>query len=329
MTIAFFGTGGTISNRGTAPDNFVDYLDVGTVMQADELLAKHPDLRQNSQIYVESFGALRSKYLTSAHWLQLAKQLTAVLAQENIRGAVISHGTGTMEETAWFLHLTVNSTKPIVLVGAQRPGSALGSDTPLNLHDAFRVAAHPESHGTGVTVVMNRQIHSAREVLKVANHRLDAMQSPVRGPLGVIHADHTIEYWRHPTHPHTCESAFRGIDVTLPRVDIVQAYTDADATALEAFLAAGATGLVMVGYPPGTLTQPLDDAVDRAIADGIVVVQATRASLEPAVMARAGLVERGLIANRDLAPHKARILLQLCLAHQLDRAAMEKVFATY
>lgn len=329
MMIAFIGTGGTIANRGTAPDNFVDYLDIGTVMPANELLAVHPEMQEISQIRVEPFGTLRSKYMTSAHWLQLAERLTSVLADDDIRGAVVSHGTGTLEETAWFLHLTVNSAKPIVLVGAQRPGITLGSDTPLNLLDAFRVAAHPQSCGIGVTVVMNRQIHSGRDVAKVANHRLDALQSPVRGPLGVLHADHTVEYWRTPVHPHTTASAFVDLGAPLPRVDMVHAYTDADATALEAFRAAGATGLVVVGYPPGTLTKPLDDAVDAAIADGIVVVQASRAYFEPAVMARAGLMERGLVANGDLAPQKARILLQLALAQRMDRAAIREVFGTY
>ena len=330
MTIAFFGTGGTISNRGTAPDNFVDYLDIGTVLQADELLARYPEVQEISHIRVEHFGSLRSKYMTSDHWLQLAQRLTSVLADDDIDGAVVSHGTGTLEETAWFLHLTVNSSKPIVLVGAQRPGITLGSDTPLNLLDGFRVAVDPQSDGTGVTVVMNRQIHSARDVAKVANHRLDALQSPVRGALGVIHADHAVAYWRAPIHPHTTTSAFVAPSTQLlPRVDMVHAYTDADATALEAFRAAGATGLVVVGYPPGTLTKPLDDAVDTAIADGIVVVQATRAYLEPAVLARAGLMERGLVANSDLSPQKARILLQLCLAQGLDRAAIREVFATY
>ena len=329
MTIAFFGTGGTISNRGTAPDNFVDYLDIGTVMQADELLAEYPQVRQISQIRVEPFGALRSKYMTSYHWLQLAQRVSEVLAEPDIRGAVISHGTGTLEETAWFLHLTVDSAKPVVLVGAQRPGITQGSDTELNLLDAFRVAAARQSHGTGVTVVMNRQIHSARDVVKVANHRVDALQSPVRGPLGVMHADHTLEYWRRPVHPHTTTSALTNLGPKLPRVDMVHAYTDADATALEAFRAAGAKGLIVVGYPPGTLTKPLDDAVDAAVADGIVVVQATRAFLEPTVMPRAGLVERGLVTNSDLAPQKARILLQLALAHGMDRAAIGEVFATY
>ena len=329
MTIVFIGTGGTISNRGTAPDNFVDYLDVGTMMPADELLAGHPEIQQISQTRVEPFGTLRSKYMTSGHWLQLAERLTSVLADDDIRGAVVSHGTGTLEETAWFLHLTVNSAKPIVLVGAQRPGSTLGSDTPLNLLDAFRVAAHPRSYGIGVAVVMNRQIHSARDVVKAANHRLDALQSPVRGPLGVLHADHVVEYWRRPVHPHTTTSAFVDVGTPLPRVDMVYAYTDADATALEAFRAAGATGLVVVGYPPGTLTKSLDDAVDAAIADGIVVVQASRAYFEPAVMTRAGLIERGLVANSDLAPQKARILLQLALAQRMDRAAIHKTFAAY
>ena len=329
MTIAFFGTGGTISNRGTEPENYLDYLDYGTVMDARELVEMNPTLDEIAEIRVEPFWALRSKYITAAHWHDLAQRITRVLNEPEITGAVVSHGTGTMEETAWFLHLVINTTKPVVVVGAQRPGSTVASDTQLNLSDAFRVATNPASHNIGVTVVMNRQIHSARDVTKVANHRLDAMQSPVRGPLGVIAADHGVQYWRTPPNPHTCQSRFAGLPTPLPRVDIVHAYTDADATAVEAFLSAGARGLVAVGYPPGTLTKPLDDALEQAIAQNIQVVQASRGYLEPAVMARPGLTQRGLIPNTDITPAKAKILLQLCLAQELTPEATAEVFATY
>lgn len=166
MTIAFFGTGGTIANRGTGPQDYLNYLDQGIVMDAAELVDNHPDLFDIADIQIEPFGALRSKYITATHWAELAQRLTTVLAQPHIRGAVVTHGTGTLEETAWFLHLVVDTIKPIVLVGAQRPGSTLGSDAQLNLMDGLRVAAHPGSRGTGVTVVLNRQIHSARDVSK-------------------------------------------------------------------------------------------------------------------------------------------------------------------
>lgn len=329
MTIAFFGTGGTIANRGTGPDDYLDYLDYGTVMEAEELIAAHPELGEIVDIRVEPFGALRSKYITAEHWAELAQRITETLAQPAITGAVVAHGTGTLEETAWFLHLVVDSAKPIVVVGAQRPGSTTGSDVQRNLADAFRVAAHPDSDAQGVTVVMDREIHSARDVIKVANHRLDALQSPVRGPLGVLGADHRVDYWRSPTTPHTRQSRFAALTASLPRVDIVHAYTGADATAIEAFLRAGARGLVAVGYPPGTLTRPMDDAVDEAIAQGIQVVQASRGLLEPAVMPRSGLTSRGLIPNTDITAAKAKILLQLCLAQGLTPAQSTEVFATY
>lgn len=329
MTIVFFGTGGTISNRGTEPENYLDYLDHGAVMDATELIQTYPNLANIADIAVEPFGALRSKYLTSTHWQQLAQRLTTVLAAPHITGAVISHGTGTLEETAWYLHLTVPSTKPIVVVGAQRPGLTVGSDTPLNLADAFRVAAAPDSAGAGVVVVLNREIHSARDVTKVANHRLAALQSPVRGPLGAIRADHRVHYWRKPTNPHTASSVFSPTCHALPRVDIVHAYTDADAVALDAFVAAGAAGIIAVGYPPGTLTSPLDGGVDRAIGQGVTVVQATRASLEPAVLGRRGLTDRGLLPNTDIEPAKAKILLQVCLAHGFDRETIAEQFSTY
>lgn len=329
MTIAFFSTGGTIANRGTGPTNYLDYLDSGIVMEVNELVAAYPALHDIADIRVEQFGALRSKYMTATHWVRLAQRIARALADDDVTGAVVAHGTGTLEETAWFLHLVVNTTKPIVVVGAQRPGTTMGSDTQLNLLDAVRVATHPASQDTGVTVVTNRQIHSARDVTKRANHCLDAMQSPVRGPLGVIHADHSVDYWRRPTTPHTHRSEFATQTAALPRVDIVHAYTDADQTAVEAFLAAGARGLVAVGYPPGTLTKPLDDAVDAAIAEGIQVVQASRGHAEPAVLARAGLTQRGLIPNTDITPAKAKILLQLCLAQGLAPEQSREVFARY
>lgn len=329
MTIAFFGTGGTIANRGTGPHDYLHYLDQGTVMEAPELVENYPELTDIAQMQIESFGALRSKYMTTTHWIDLTQRLTTVLAQPHISGAIVAHGTGTLEETAWFLHLTLETTKPVVVVGAQRPGSTVGSDAQLNLMDALRVAADPASTGRGVTVVMNRQIHSARDVTKVANHRLDALQSPSRGPLGIIGADHRVQYWRTPENPHTATSRFAGLNTDMPRVDIVHAYTGADETAVEAFVAAGARGLIAVGYPPGTLTRPLDDAVDAAIAQGVVVVQASRGFLEPAVMARPGLTSRGLLANTDITDAKAKILLQVCLAQGLSGSDIADVFASY
>lgn len=329
MAIAFFGTGGTVSNRGFGQDEYLDYLDWGEVMSAQELISGYPSLDDIADIRVESFGNLRSKHITAEHWMTLAQRLDQRLKDPDIAGAVIAHGTGTLEETAWFLHLVVATNKPVVMVGAQRPGNTLSSDTALNLADAFRVAASPRSVGAGVTVVMNRQIHSARDVTKVTNHSLAAMQSPVRGALGTIQADNTLYYWRKPLNPHTVDSIFAATTGSLPRVDIVHAYTDADATAVEAFLAAGAAGLIAVGYPPGTLTQPQDDAIDMAIDRGITVVQATRAQFEPKVMPRSGLTSRGLIANTDITPAKAKILLQLCLSHELDWGTTAEIFALY
>lgn len=329
LTIAFIGTGGTIANRGTGPQDYLNYLDHGTVMGAPELVHTHPQLADIVDLQVIPFGALRSKYMTPANWVELAQRLMAVLAEPHIRGAVVAHGTGTLEETAWFLHLTVDTTKPVVVVGAQRPGSTLGSDVALNLMDALRVANTPDSTGRGVTVVMNREIHSARDVTKLANHRLDALQSPTRGPLGTLHADHRVHYWRSPENPHTNTSVFTGANIPLPRVDIVQAYTGADETAVEAFVAAGARGLIAVGYPPGTLNLPLDEAVDAAIAQGIEVVQASSGYREPAVTARPGLTARGLIPNTDITAVKAKILLQLCLAQEFSQARITDVFDTY
>src|SRR5699024_12595573 len=133
-----------------------------------------------------------------------------VLSDQVSGGAVVAHGTGTLEEDAWLLHVVIDTKKPVVVVGAQRPGSTVSSDTELNLADAIRVANAPQSVGVGVTVVLNRQIHSARDVTKMANHDLDALQSPIRGALGAVHANHTVHYWRNPINPHTATSVFAG-----------------------------------------------------------------------------------------------------------------------
>src|SRR5699024_6495852 len=153
MAIAFFGTGGTISNRGTGSGQYLDYLDRGEVMSAKELISLYPALDEISDIRVESFGTLRSKHVTSEHWKTVAQRLDECLKEPDIVGAVIAHGTGTLEETAWFLHLVVATNKPVVIVGAPRPGNTVGSDTASKLAEACRGAASPQSGGAGVTEV--------------------------------------------------------------------------------------------------------------------------------------------------------------------------------
>jgi L-asparaginase len=331
--VAFIGTGGTFSNAGTSPTDYISYLDVGEVLDAHTVLAMHPDANDRAQIDVINFGTLRSKWIEAGHWLKLSRLVTELLEREGYDAVVISHGTGTLEETAFFLHMTVASDKPVVIVGAQRPPVTLGSDAKTNFLDAILVATNPASGGRGVMVVMDRTIHSARDVTKAGNHVLDAMQSYVRGPLGVVRAEGTVEFYRAPGKRHTCNSEFKPIvaldSEQLPRVDMVSAYTEADGVAIDAFVNCGAKGLVVIGFAPGTATAELDAAMDRAIAHGVEIVLATRAQLDSYVVQRESLSKRKLIANTDITPQNARTLLQLCLASKYGHSKILDVFNEY
>lgn len=331
--IAFIGTGGTLSNAGTSPTDYLSYLDVGKVLDARSVLDMHPHAQDNAHIDVIDFGSLRSKWIGVGHWIKLSRLVTQLLKDDEYDAVVLSHGTGTLEETAFFLHMTVDSDKPVVIVGAQRPPVTLGSDARTNFLDAITVAASPASVGQGVMVVMDRTIHSARDVTKAGNHVLNAMQSFVRGPLGVVRADGTVEFYRSSGKRHTCNSEFKSVtdlnSENLPRVDIVSAYTEADGVAIDAFVGSGAEGIVIIGFAPGTATAKLDASMDQATAKGIEIVLATRASMDPYVVQRNSLSERKLIANTDITPQNARTLLQLCLTLKYTHERILKVFNEY
>lgn len=332
-TIAFVGTGGTISNAGTGANDYINYLDSGRVLDTAAVLVMHPHLDELATLVPVPFGQLRSKQISVQDWFRLARVTQAELDKPDIDAVVITHGTGLLEETAYFLHLVLATTKPVVLVGAQRPPSTVGSDAQLNLVDAVRVAVNPQAAGLGVLVVMNRQIHSARDVTKRANHDLAAMQSPVAHELGTITVDGKLRVTRTPQTRHTHRSEFvlplLSEAEELPRVDVVYAHAQADGTAVEAFLNAGAKGLVAIGFPPGTNPPGLDEALDAAAAAGTVVVQASRAWDEPAVEWRGSLQKRGFLACSDVTPQHARILLQLCLSKGLSHNEIRRVFTQY
>ncbi len=332
-TIAFIGTGGTISNAGTGATDYLNYLDIGRVLDTETLLSMHPRIQELATIRPIPFAQLRSKQLTTHDWFRLAHVVQRTADQPDVAGVVIGHGTGLLEETAYFLQLVLNTRKPVVLVGAQRPPRTVASDAELNLMDAVRVAASEQCSGLGVLVVMNRTIHSARDVSKRANHDLAAMASPVSHELGVLGADGKIRLRRAPAGRHTTNSEFGLAQFagpkSLPRVDVVYGHAQADGTAVEAFVAKGARGIVAIGFPPGTNPPGIDAALDAAADSGVAVVQASRGWDEPAVMLRGSLRDRGFVANADLTPQHARILLQLCLAKGFDTAEIRRAFSEY
>ena len=244
-------------------------------------------------------------------------------------GFVVTHGTATLEETAYFLNLVLKTPLPVVLVGAQRPKNALGSDAGPNLVNAVQVAASQEAHGLGVLVLLNEEIQAAREVTKTSTHRLETFRSPDLGMLGYADADGRVSIYRRPTRRHAPDTEFdlRGLD-TLPRVDIASTYAGADETAVTAFVSAGARGIVMSSFAPGMVTPSQREALSIAQSNGVIIVQSTRAG-SGRVLRRASMREQGIVAADNLNPQKARVLTMLALTVTDDPEKVQVMFNTY
>jgi L-asparaginase len=328
--VAIIGCGGTISSLGTSSLDLMDYPEYGSKLSVEQILERVPEAAAIAEPFAVPFRSVGSNNLSFADWFELRATLQRLSREQpELAGCVILHGTATLEETAFFLNLTLDLPQTVVLTGSQRPISAVGSDAPMNLLGAIRVAADPASRGRGVLVAFNDAILAARDVVKVANLRLDTFRSADFGALGVIDPD-GLHYVRRPERPHTAASAFKDLpaDTALPRVDIAYSYVGADETMIEAALAKGALGIVSAGLAPGLTTLAEKNALEAAIARGIAVVQCTRAP-QGRVARRRYLREAGYIPGEDFSPQKARILLALGLATTRDTEALRAFFATY
>jgi L-asparaginase len=253
--------------------------------------------------------------------------------QPDLAGFVILHGTATLEETAFFLDLTLSLEQPVVLVGAQRPLSAVGSDAPMNVIAALRTAAAPQSRGRGVLVVLNDEISSARDVVKTHTLRVQTFRSPDFGPLGVVDPDGVFYYRRNESRAPAADRVlpdFAALPETpvLPRVDILYSYIGADHVLVQACIAAGARGIVSAGLAPGMPAKAERQAYEAAREAGVMLVQCTRAA-SGRVAYRRALRENGWIAGNSLSPQKARILLSLALSQTQDLETLRAVFAQY
>ena len=275
--VAFIGTGGTIASIGTGPLDIIDYGANEMMLHAAELLAKFPEVNEGAEIIPVRFRNVPSYNIFFAEWKELATICdTLVREHPDLAGIVIGHGTASLEETAYFLNLTLKVTIPVVIVGSQRPASALSTDAGMNLVNAFKVAGSPAARGMGVLTVLNDEIQSAREVTKTSTMRLQTFRSPDFGALG--HADgDKVEFYRAPLRRRYPDTEFNVASLTaLPRVDITYAYTGSDGAAVRAFIASGARGIVSAGFAPGFAGRRMQ-ALREAVANGITVVQCTRA----------------------------------------------------
>lgn len=328
--VAVIGTGGTITSlSGIGPLDLFEYTSSGRMLEADEMVERFSDVRHVADVVPIRFKAVPSTAIAFPEWKALVLAADkAVEEHPDLAGIVILHGTATLEETAYALNLTAKVRVPIVVVGAQRPASALSGDAGLNLVNAVRVAANPASRGLGVLVCMNDEIQSAREVSKTSTARLQTFRSPDFGMLG--HADgDAVTYYRQPIRRRSPDTEFdiRGLDL-LPRVDIALSYAGDDGTAIRAFIKAGAKGLVLAAFAPGLLSPPEMEAAREAVAAGLVVVSSSRAG-SGRVFHPQKSREAGFLAADNLTPQKARILLSLALTETTDKQEIARMFATY
>ena len=334
--VRLVATGGTISNRS------------GGRLTAEELVKSMPGVERYARAEFEQFSNLSSSELTLDHWIGIARRLNELFATEpEIAGLVVTSGTDTLEELAYFLNLSVRSDKPVVVVGSMRNPSTLGYEGAANLLDGFRVAASQEARGKGVLVVLNDEINAAREVTKTDALRLNTFQTRGYGVLGVVDADRVV-FYRSVLKRHTAKSEFDVSPLTkLPRVDVILVYQGADGDLIKAAVDAGAQGIVMAGAGAGATSGTQQAAIAYALRKGVLVVTTTRAGSGRIAAPRRGsdapsstgssaaasqlTPEERLrrIAGEDLAPVKARVLLMLALSKTRDPKEVQRMFSEY
>jgi L-asparaginase len=326
--VAVIGTGGTIASQGSGPLDTQDYASSGKpILTAEQLVAGVPALAEVAEVIAVPFSAIPSTAIGWAEWRALLAAIAATrAAHPDLAGIVVTHGTATLEETAYFLSLTVPGDLPVVVTGAQRPFTALSSDAPMNLVDAVRVAADPQARGLGALVVLNDEVHAAREATKTSTGRLQTFRSPDLGALGHVDADR-VSLWRRPARLLPPAERFDVTAVaTPPRVDVTYSVAGADGVAARAFLAAGAQGIVAAAFAPGFTSPAERDALVAAMAQGCIVVLSSRAGSGRAFPTRR-YGEQGFVSADNLNPQKARVLLMLALTRTRDRAAIADLFA--
>jgi len=328
--VALIGTGGTISSIGRGSLDLWEYMDTSRKAEPDELLMRFPEVTEAAEIVSVRFRAVGSTAIGPADWLALDTTVHDAASREApLDGIVITHGTATLEETAYFLNLTLKVDPTVVLVGSQRPATGLSSDAGLNLLNAVRVASAREARGLGVLVLLNDEVQAARDVTKSSTLRLETFRSPDLGMLGYADPDGRVAIYRRPSRRHAPGTEFdvRG-RTELPRVDIAASYAGTDGAAIRAFVAAGARAIVSAALPPGVTTPAETDALLEARRRGVLIVLSSRAG-SGRVLPRTLVRERGFVVADNLNPQKARVLTMLALTRTADVAEIQRMFDEY
>jgi L-asparaginase len=323
-------TGGTISGKGPSSTSLANYS--AGALRGEDLVAAVPEIAQLARVQVEQIANVSSTDITLAHWLTLATRINTLFEDPAVAGVVVTHGTNTLEETAYFLNLTVKHDKPVVLVGSMRPASAISADGPLNLLNAVRTAIARESVGKGVLVVLNDEINGARDVAKTNTYRVETFRASELGLLGYVDAD-AVAFYRASLKRHTARAEFdvRGRK-DLPAVDILYSYVQPSTAMASALVAGGVQGIVLAGTGAGLVSTAEREVLKTFAAlppeKRPVVVRSNRTG-NGRVIALPEYDALGAIPGDNLTPQKARVLLMLALTKTRELAAIRRMFAEY
>ena len=328
--VYLIGTGGSISFVGRERTDYINYSYDNKHLTIQELLDRVPEVNEWAEVRAEQFLNVGSTEVGPSHWLALAKRINTICREDpEAAGVAITHGTATLEETAYFLNLTVKGRNPVVVTGAMRPPTGMGTDTDVNLMDCIRVAAAPQSAGRGVLTVLNNEIQAARDVTKTDSYRLETFRSNQLGLLGYADSDGEVVFYRTTTKAHTQDTEFDLEDVAeLPRVDIAFSYAGADGLLVDALAGAGVPGIVAAGLGSGGSPPAFMAALRKAMERGVKVVIATQVG-NGRVMRTRRFDEAGYIAADNLSPKKARILLMLALTRTSQSEEIQRMMLTY
>ena len=325
--IVVLATGGTIA--GAAASDVTAGYTSGQV-GVEQLLAAVPQAKKLARLTGEQISNIGSQDMNDTVWIKLATRINALLAQPDVSGIVITHGTDTIEETAYFLNLVVKSQKPVVLTAAMRPSTALSADGPLNFYNAVAVAANKGAPGRGVLVVVNDWIHGAASLTKTSTTAVQTFMSPLSGLIGTV-AYGEVEWFRSPVGKNTVNSVFSVNNSTvLPRVEIIMAAENMDGALINAAAAAGAKGIVIAGVGNGNMTKAALEALAAQAKKGIVVVRSSRVTTgQVGRNVEVNDDKEGTVASLALNPQKSRVLLRLALIQTTDPKTIQRYFDEY
>jgi len=325
--VIILATGGTIAGAGASADR-AGYT-AGKI-PIDDLIGTIPSVKKIATITGEQIASVGSQDMTVDIWKKLAIRINEIFAKNEAEGIVITHGTDTQEETAYFLDLVITSKKPVVLTGSMRPATAISADGPKNLYDAITIAISPKSVGRGVLVSFNEGIYDAREVMKLSTTKTNAFGSPNTGPVGQAY-DGRVEFYSSSDREVNPEKPLvLTADTKLPRVDIVYMYADAPADQIDMLISKKVDGIVIAGVGNGNFNKAYMDAVKRAVAAGVIICRASRTPSGRVVLHdEINDDELGTIVSDDLTPQKARILLMLGMTRSKDKKQLQEIFFKY